>query len=60
MKASYLVLESLKTLNAFNIESSSSAVVTIKARGKKALSETSYPLGHPPASQIQSFGRFEI
>ena len=51
---------SLKTLNALNIVSSRRTAVTIKVSGKKALSGTSYPLGHPPALKMQSFGRFKI
>ena len=51
---------SLKTLNALNIVSSRRIAVTIKASGKKVLSGTSYPLGHPPELKMQSFGRFKI
>ena len=51
---------SLKTLNALNDVSSRRTAVTIKASGKKALSGTSYPLGHPPALKMQSFGRFKL
>jgi len=51
---------SLKTLNTLNAVSSRRTAVTIKASGKKALSGTSYPLGHPPALKMQSFGGFKI
>ena len=51
---------SLKTLNALNIVSSRRIAVTIKASGKRVLSGTSYPLGHPSALKMQSFGRFKI
>ena len=50
---------SLKTLNALNVVSSRRTAVTIKASGKKALSGTSYPLGHPPALKMQSSGGFK-
>ena len=51
---------SLKTLNALNAVSSSRTAVTVKASDKKALSGSSYPLGHPSTLKMQSFGRFKL